>query len=65
MNEGAYAARLGLVGVPTAAETIMLERDVRLVALAGQREVYGFRQEVMGKLDAPARKPPTRAARNR
>ncbi len=40
-------------------------RDVRLVALAGQREVYGFRQEVMGKLDAPARKPPTRAARNR
>ena len=25
-------------------------RDVRLVALAGAREVYGFRQEVMGKL---------------
>ena len=25
-------------------------RDVRLVALAGKREVYGFRQEVMGKL---------------
>ena len=24
-------------------------RDVRLVALAGKREVYGFRQEVMGK----------------
>ena len=37
MNEGAYAARLGLVGVPTAAETIMLERDVRLVALTGSR----------------------------
>ena len=25
-------------------------RDVRLVALAGDREVYGFRGEVMGKL---------------
>jgi urease subunit beta len=25
-------------------------RDVTLVALAGKREVYGFRQEVMGKL---------------
>ncbi len=25
-------------------------RDVALVALAGQREVYGFRQQVMGKL---------------
>ena len=25
-------------------------REVRLVALAGKREVYGFRQEVMGKL---------------
>src|SRR6476469_5428275 len=33
MNEGEFAARLGLVGVPTAAETIMLERDMRLVAL--------------------------------
>jgi urease subunit gamma/beta len=25
-------------------------RDVRLVALGGKREVYGFRQDVMGKL---------------
>jgi urease beta subunit len=25
-------------------------RDVSLVAFAGKREVYGFRQEVMGKL---------------
>src|SRR5262245_9781533 len=25
-------------------------REVRLVALAGSREVYGFRQDVMGKL---------------
>ena len=25
-------------------------REVRLIAFAGKREVYGFRQEVMGKL---------------
>src|SRR3954463_9209533 len=35
MNEGEFAARLGLVGTPTAAEAVMLERDVRLVALTG------------------------------
>jgi dihydroorotase len=37
MNEGEFAARLGLTGVPTAAETIMLERDMRLVALTASR----------------------------
>jgi dihydroorotase len=37
MNEGEFAARLGLVGVPKAAETVMLERDLRLVALAQAR----------------------------
>jgi dihydroorotase len=37
MNEGELAARLGLVGVPSAAETIMLERDIRLVALTEGR----------------------------
>ena len=37
MNEGEFAARLGLLGIPTAAETIMLERDLRLVALTGGR----------------------------
>ncbi len=37
MNEGEFAARLGLIGTPKAAETIMLERDVRLVALTGGR----------------------------
>src|ERR1700726_3044635 len=35
MNEGEFAARLGLVGVPNAAEAVMLERDMRLVALTG------------------------------
>jgi dihydroorotase len=37
MNDGEFAARLGLIGVPKAAETIMLERDLRLVALTGGR----------------------------
>lgn len=37
MNEGEFAARLGLIGVPKAAETIMLERDMRLVELTGGR----------------------------
>lgn len=37
MNESEFAARLGLAGVPTAAETIMLERDLRLVALSQAR----------------------------
>ncbi|HXN43282.1 MAG TPA: dihydroorotase [Xanthobacteraceae bacterium] len=37
MNEGAFATRLGLLGIPSAAETIMLERDLRLVALTGSR----------------------------
>ncbi|MEP9377967.1 dihydroorotase [Aquabacter sp. CN5-332] len=32
MNEGAFASRLGLPGNPKAAETIVLERDLRLVA---------------------------------
>jgi dihydroorotase len=37
MNAGEYASRLGLSGVPKAAETIMLERDIRLVELTGGR----------------------------
>jgi dihydroorotase len=37
MNEGEFAARLGLHGAPKAAETIMLERDVRLVGLTDGR----------------------------
>jgi urease beta subunit len=44
-------------------------REVRLVALAGGRTVYGFRQEVMGRLETatgrpkPARRAPTSANR--
>ena len=37
MNEGEYGARLGLLGIPKAAETVMLERDIRLVGLTGGR----------------------------
>ncbi len=37
MNEGEFASRLGLPGIPREAETVMLERDVRLVRLTGGR----------------------------
>ncbi len=37
MNEGEFATRLGLMGIPSAAEAVMLERDMRLVALTGGR----------------------------
>ena len=33
----ASSPRLGLAGIPNAAESIMLERDLRLVALTGGR----------------------------
>ncbi|GJD77174.1 Dihydroorotase [Methylobacterium gregans] len=37
MNEGEFASRLGLAGIPREAETVMLERDIRLVRLTGAR----------------------------
>jgi len=37
VNEGEFATRLGLPGIPREAETIMLERDMRLVALTRGR----------------------------
>ena len=37
MNEGEIATRLGLAGIPNAAETICLERDIRLLELTGGR----------------------------
>jgi dihydroorotase len=37
MNEGEIATRLGVSGIPRAAEIIMLERDLRLVELTGGR----------------------------
>lgn len=35
MNEGETATRLGLIGIPAEAETIILERDLALVRLTG------------------------------
>ena len=37
MNEGEFASRLGLSGIPREAEAVVLERDMRLVALTGAR----------------------------
>lgn len=37
MNEGEFATRLGLFGIPNAAEAVMLERDMRLLALTDGR----------------------------
>ncbi len=37
MNESEVSSRLGLPGIPVEAETIMLERDLRLVSLTGAR----------------------------
>ena len=37
MTEGLLASRLGLPGVPAIAETVQLERDLRLVELTGAR----------------------------
>ena len=35
MNSGEMSTRLGLPGIPTVAETIIVERDIRLVELTG------------------------------
>ena len=37
MHEGEIASRLGLMGIPAAAETIMIARDIQLAALTGAR----------------------------
>jgi dihydroorotase len=37
MNEGELATRLGLAGIPTAAEVMMIERDLRILAMTGGR----------------------------
>ena len=37
MNDGELATRLGLQGIPTTAETIVVDREVRLVELTGAR----------------------------
>lgn len=37
MNDGALSTRLGLAGIPDVAETIIIERDLRLVVQTGAR----------------------------
>ena len=37
MHESELATRLGLAGIPVAAETVMIDRDLRLVELTGAR----------------------------
>jgi dihydroorotase len=37
MNAGEVATRLGLAGIPAAAEVMMIERDLRLVEMSGAR----------------------------
>ncbi|GAB6051771.1 dihydroorotase [Magnetospira thiophila] len=41
VNAGAMATRLGLVGIPTQAEVMMIERDLRLLELTGGRLHFG------------------------
>ena len=41
MNDGETATRLGLIGIPRAAEVIMVERDIRLLELTGGRYHVG------------------------
>ncbi len=41
VNEGEYAMRLGLPAAPALAETMIVERDIRLVELTGARYHFG------------------------
>ena len=41
VTEGEYAMRLGIPAAPAAAETIIVERDIRLVELTGARYHFG------------------------
>ncbi|MBI1330046.1 MAG: amidohydrolase family protein [Alphaproteobacteria bacterium] len=41
MNEGEFATRLGIPAAPAMAETIIVERDIRLVELTGARYHFG------------------------
>mgnify|MGYP001319989974 CR=1 FL=1 len=41
INEGAFAARMGLGGIPTAAEAIVVERDMRILELTRARYHLG------------------------
>jgi dihydroorotase len=51
MNEGAVSARLGVRGIPAAAEVVMVRRDVELAALTSGR-VHFAHLSVAGSFDA-------------
>ncbi|MGH6982523.1 MAG: dihydroorotase [Stellaceae bacterium] len=51
MNEGEVATRLGLQGIPAAAEIIIVERDLRLVELTGAR-LHFAHVSTAGAIDA-------------
>ena len=51
MNEGEISTRLGVPGIPAAAETIMLDRDLRLVELTGGR-YHAAHLSTAGAVDA-------------
>jgi len=53
-HEGEFAARLGLAGVPAAAERIMLERDLALAELTGARLIVD-QVSTAGALESLAR----------
>lgn len=54
MHEGAVSARLGLPGIPAAAEEVMVDRDIRLVALTGGR-YHVAHLSTVGAMQAVAR----------
>ncbi len=51
MNEGEIATRLGLTGIPDVAETIIVERDLRLVELT-QGQLHFAQLSTRGAVDA-------------
>ena len=51
LNEGEVATRLGLAGIPAAAEAIILDRDLRLAELTGAR-LHASRLTTRASLDA-------------
>ncbi|GAB0058458.1 Dihydroorotase [Candidatus Magnetaquicoccaceae bacterium FCR-1] len=54
MHEGVISSRLGLPGLPAAAESVMVDRDVRLVELTGGR-YHVAHISVAGAVEAVAR----------
>ena len=51
MNEGEIASRLGLTGIPAQAETMMVERDIRLVEITSGR-YHAAHVSTAGAIDA-------------